>query len=217
MLSAPDSVEILIAKAVVAAGGDMAKAARSLGLTEEHLLARSKEVLPARRNRSYKLEVHPDAPKEIVGKKAIANALNRTMEWVGQHLRGDDPIPARYTLRGLMVRRDRLELWVKRIGKDIVPMEELGMLHGRPAIAKALGISVPSLKNYMKPTAPYGRVPVRRYKGVSWAYRDALVDFLDSQRMGLAVGRLLRGGSRVRLGELHADVERADLTELDGD
>lgn len=181
----------LLAKAVLAAGGDIAKAADVLGTTEERLRSRAEQ--------SEELSVRPDAPREITGQAAIADALSRSIAWVKDHLRGDDPIPARYTLRGITVRRDRLELWVKRFGKHVVPVEELGVLRGRPAIAKALGISEPSLKLYMKPTAPFGRVPVYKHGGVCWAYRDALVDFLDSQKMGLVVGRMLRGSGKVRM------------------
>lgn len=200
MRSAPEVDEAalnLAAKAVLAAGGDMKKAAHVLGVPVKSLAQRARKR-SAKDNVVHVLAVSPDAPKEIVGMQAIAAALSRSTDWVKDHMNTDDPIPVRYTVRGLAVRRERLELWVLRLGKHVVPVEDLGVLKGYAALAKALGVSVPSLKNYMRPTAPFGRLPVWKHKGLCWAYRDALVDWLDSQKMGLIAGRMLRGSARLR-------------------
>lgn len=186
----------LTAKAIIASGGDLTRAAQIMGVSEEVL--RRRATRPAKvANKVCRYVMGADVPEEIVGQDAMAAAIGASRVWIVRHMTGDDPIPAKHTLRGLVVKRSRFDLWLRRVGKDANPEESLGVIRGRPAIAKALGISVPSLKNYMRSTAPYGRCPVYRTGGVSWAYREALVDWLDSQRMGIVVARLLRGTAKI--------------------
>lgn len=141
--------------------------------------------------RAGDLVLAPGAPDLFVGKnvhRLIAESLDRSPSWVQKHLHQPiDPIPARWGMMGLVVRRDRLALWCLRYGYDTVPRQGLPIVQSRRQIAHYLGVSEPLVKLYQSSRAPWGKIPVRKSRGILWGYVDAIVDWVDRQSMSLPV------------------------------
>jgi hypothetical protein len=137
------------------------------------------------------LVLAPGAPDLFVGKhvhQMLGEAVGRSSSWVQEQLRRPiDPIPARWGMMGLVVRRDRFALWCLRYGYDTVPRQGLPIVQSRRQIAHYLGVSEPLVKLYQSSRAPWGKIPVRKSRGILWGYVDAIVDWVDSQSMSLPV------------------------------
>jgi len=131
------------------------------------------------------------SPELFVGKhvhRLIGESVGRSPSWVQEQLRRPiDPIPARWGMMGLVVRRDRLFLWCLRYGYDTVPRQGLPIVQSRERIAAYLGVSEPLVKLYQSRRAPWGKIPIRKTRGILWGYVDAIVDWVDRQSMSLPV------------------------------
>lgn len=108
-----------------------------------------------------------------------------------------DPVPLRYALDNLWAMKSRLDLWkLREPFYNRPPNLEIPILWGRETIGQAVGLVPRTLYHYTAETAPFGMLPIWKHKGRDWAYRDAIVDWLDSQSMGVAVRAALLKAKR---------------------
>ena len=127
-----------------------------------------------------------DTPDVIVGYEAVGMAigLDITKSWPREQLHAHlkapfDPLPARWTIRGLQVFRPRLELWCQRLGHYDEPLPGLPVLVGMEAMAAAAGVSVSCLKVYLQERDGRLPPPITR-DNPSWCYEEALKDWVMS-------------------------------------
>lgn len=132
------------------------------------------------------LAVADGTPDVILGYPALGEALDLDTakswqrEQVTAYLKAPfDPLPARWTIRGLQVLRSRLELWCQRVGNYEEPRAGLPTLVGMDAMAVAVGIAVPTVKLYLQGKDGRLAPPITRGRP-SWCYEDALKDWATS-------------------------------------
>lgn len=157
------------------------------------------------------LVVADDTPDVIIGYPAlgVALGLDTAKSWprdqLFAHMKAPfDPLPARWTLRGLQVLRSRLELWCQRVGHYDEPLPGLPVLTGMEAMATAVGVSVPCLKVYLQGRDGRIQPPITR-SNPSWCYEDALKDWVTS----LSISFPLEARYSERLGSHRSEEDAA--------
>jgi len=163
---------------------------KQIGVEQEDSLRSFRQILADARSKPS-LTVATDTPEVIVGHPAVGAAIGLEKPWELKELTAYlkapfDPLPARWTVRGLQVLRSRLELWCLRVGHYETPRAGLPVIEGRDAIAQALGISVPTLKLYMRGEGDRVKPPVTQGR-LSWCYEDALKDWATSLSISYAL------------------------------
>lgn len=169
---------------------------RQIGAEHEDSLRVFRQLMADTRARPN-LTVAPSTPDLIFGCVALGAALGMEtayqMKELTAYLKAPfDPLPARHTLRGVQVLRSRLELWCARVGYYDTPRPGLPIYEGRERIALAAGISVPTLKLYMRGEGGRIKPPVTQGKP-SWCYEDALKDWAQSLSISYALEAQYKG------------------------
>lgn len=175
---------------------------KQIGAEREDSLRVFRQFLADMRSKPN-LTVLPDAPEVLVRYGEIMSALGMKpseYETLTAYLKAPfDPLPARWTVRGIQVTRSRLELWCQRFGHYDTPRPGLPTLHTREDMAKAIGVSVPNLKLYMQGKDGRIRPPITQGRP-SWCYVDALKDWATS----LSISYALKANYSERSGSLAA-------------
>lgn len=185
---------------------------RQIGAEREDSLREYRRLMADTRARPN-LTVAPNTPDVIFGCVAVGAALGMETPWqlkeLTTYLKAPfDPLPARLTIRGVQVLRSRLELWCQRVGYYDVPRPGLPVIEGRDAIALAVGISVPTLKLYLRGEGERIKPPVTQGKP-SWCYEDALKDWATSLSISYALEAQYKGKRDASLAAIEDESEAA--------
>ena len=133
----------------------------------------------------------------IDGHKELALAVGRSVracqELVATY---PDPLPARRFRGGrIWARPDRVELWSRRHPLEGTPDPTLAKVEGWLSIARFVRLSSARAKQLAPWSSLAGGDPLpvdRDQSGGTWAYRDALLDWLDRQSKPAAKPRVRR-------------------------